>query len=219
MPLRQTIGISLALLVISAGAIAKTPDKGIPHQQGRTPDAKPGGCEAGAGKTHAVSSKAAHRRSHARVAARRAAPARSRHWSADADTGAADPYWGPMRATGAREIGKAAWYSLVGGRTSNGERLDTVTATAAHRTLPLSSYARVTNLDSGRSVLVQINDRGPQNRRFIIDLSPRAADELEMKHAGVANVIVEPVAAGPIPVAAAAETVAVYRASAAEVTQ
>ncbi len=219
MPLRQTIGISLALLVISAGAIARTPDKGTSHQQDQTPDATPGKSEARAGKSHAISARTVHRRSHARAAARRAAPARQRHWSADAEPGSADPYWGPMRATGAREIGKAAWYSLVGGRTSTGERLDTVTATAAHRTLPLSSYARVTNLDSGRSILVKINDRGPQSRRFIIDLSPRAAAELEMRQAGVANVIVEPVAAGPMPVRGAAETVAVYRPSAADVTQ
>jgi rare lipoprotein A len=51
----------------------------------------------------------------------------------------------------------------------------------------------VTSLDNGRSVIVKINDRGPQPRRFIIDLSPRAADELDMRRAGVAAVIVEPV--------------------------
>ncbi len=210
MPLRQTIGISLALLVISAGAIAKTPEKGISPQQDQTPGAKPGKAEPGAGKARTISSRTAHHRSHARSAARHTAPARHSYSSADTGARSADPYWGPMHPTGAREIGRAAWYSLVGGRTSNGERLDTVTATAAHRTLPLSSYARVTNLDSGRSVLVKINDRGPQNRRFIIDLSPRAAAELEMRNAGVANVIVEPVATGPIPVRAGAETVAVY---------
>jgi rare lipoprotein A len=70
-----------------------------------------------------------------------------------------------------------------------------VTATAAHRTLPLYSYARVTNLDSRRSVIVKINDRGPWTRRFIIDLSPRAADELGMRRAGVAAVAVEPIRA------------------------
>jgi len=99
----------------------------------------------------------------------------------------------PARGLGGREIGKAAWYNMVGSHTSTGERLDTVTATAAHRTLPLSSYAKVTNLDSGRSVIVRINDRGPWTRRFIIDLSPRAADELDMKRAGVASVAVEPI--------------------------
>jgi len=85
----------------------------------------------------------------------------------------------------------------VGNRTSSGEVLDTVTPTAAHRTLPLSSYAKVTNLDSGRSVIVKINDRGPWHRRFIIDLSPRAADEIGVRRAGIAPVVVEPVVFEP----------------------
>jgi rare lipoprotein A len=111
-------------------------------------------------------------------------------------------------SAGPIQIGAAAWYGLVGHSTSNGERLDTVTPTAAHRSLPLASYAKVTSLDSGRSVVVRINDRGPYNRRFIIDLSPRAADLLGMRQAGVAAVAVEPVAGpagNPIP------TTAVYR--------
>jgi rare lipoprotein A len=85
----------------------------------------------------------------------------------------------------------------VGSRTSSGEVLDTVTPTAAHRTLPLASYAKVTNLDSGRAIIVRINDRGPFTRRFIIDLSPRAAAEIGVRSAGVAPVVVEPVAIGP----------------------
>jgi rare lipoprotein A len=99
-----------------------------------------------------------------------------------------------VRAVGSRQFGKAAWYDLVGRKTASGEILDTVTATAAHRSLPLASLARVTDLDNGRSVIVKINDRGPYTRGRIIDLSPRAADALEMKAAGVAAVIVEPVA-------------------------
>jgi rare lipoprotein A len=81
---------------------------------------------------------------------------------------------------------------MVGNRTASGEILDTQTATAAHRSLPLASYAKVTNLDNGRSVIVKINDRGPYIRGRIIDLSPRAADVLELKHAGVVAVVVEP---------------------------
>jgi rare lipoprotein A len=81
---------------------------------------------------------------------------------------------------------------MVGNRTASGELLDTRTATAAHRSLPLASYARVTNLDNGRSVIVKINDRGPYTRGRIIDLSPRAADVLEMKRAGVVAVAIEP---------------------------
>ncbi len=81
---------------------------------------------------------------------------------------------------------------MVGNRTASGEILDTQTATAAHRSLPLASYAKVTNLDNGRSVIVKINDRGPYTRGRIIDLSPRAADVLELKRAGVVAVVVEP---------------------------
>jgi rare lipoprotein A len=80
----------------------------------------------------------------------------------------------------------------MGSPTASGESLDTVTATAAHRSLPLASYAKVTNLDNRRTVIVKINDRGPYIRGRVIDLSPRAADVLEMKRVGVATVIVEP---------------------------
>jgi len=212
MPMRQTIGISLALLVISAGAIAKTPEKSTSNQHGQPHIPKPGKVELQGGKHRIALGKAAHDRSTLRCATHHAAATRHRyhtsHITARASGGGPDPYWASGHTTGTPEIGKAAWYGLVGGRTSSGERLDTVTATAAHRTLPLASFAKVTNLDSGRSVIVKINDRGPQSRRFIIDLSPRAAEELEMKHAGVAAVIVEPVTAGPevigknVPVAA-----------------
>jgi len=89
-------------------------------------------------------------------------------------------------------FGKAAWYNFVGKRTASGEILDTVTATAAHRSLPLASYAKVTNRDNGRSVIVKINDRGPYTRGRILDVSPRAADALDMKRAGVATVAIEP---------------------------
>jgi len=90
------------------------------------------------------------------------------------------------------QFGKAAWYNLVGKRTANGEILARVTPTAAHRSLPLASYATVTNLHNGCSVIVKINDRGPYTRGRILDLSPRAADALDMKRAGVAEVVVEP---------------------------
>jgi rare lipoprotein A len=76
----------------------------------------------------------------------------------------------------------------VGKQAASGEILDT--ATAAHRSLPLGSYAKVTNLDSGRSVIGKINDWGPYTCGRIIDLSPRAADALDMKRAGVAAVVV-----------------------------
>ena len=97
------------------------------------------------------------------------------------------------RGTTMRLFGKAAWYNLVGRQTATGEILDTVTATAAHRSLPLASYAKVTNVGNGQSVVVKINDRGPYTRGRILDLSPRAADVLDMKRVGVAAVVIEPV--------------------------
>jgi rare lipoprotein A len=106
--------------------------------------------------------------------------------------GTPDPCYSPLRTTGITLFGKAAWYNLVGKRTASGEILDTVTATAAHRSLPLESYAKVTDIDNGRSVVVKINDRGPYTRGRILDLSPRAADALDMKRVGVAAIVVEP---------------------------
>jgi rare lipoprotein A len=92
----------------------------------------------------------------------------------------------------------------VGKQAASGEIL--VTATAAHRSLPLGSYAKVTNLDSGRSVIVKINDWGPYTCGRIIDLSPRAADALDMKRAGVAAVVVEPLVNQAAPTVAAFQT-------------
>jgi rare lipoprotein A (peptidoglycan hydrolase) len=197
MPMRRTIGVSLAFLVISAGAMAKTPEKSASHHpgHGQQHGAKPQKAVLRICQHQTVSSRGTHSRSPVRYLSHHAA-SRHRHAAfpaADNSGGAPDRYLAPAREFGGREIGKAAWYNLVGGYTSTGERLDTVTATAAHRTLPLSSYAKVTNLDSGRSVIVRINDRGPWTRRFIIDLSPRAADALNMKRAGVASVMVEPI--------------------------
>ena len=97
-----------------------------------------------------------------------------------------------MRVVESSQFGKASWYDHVGSQTASGEILDTVTATAAHRSLPLASYAKVTNLDNSRSVIVKINDRGPYIHGRIIDLSPRAADTLAMKRAGIVAVVVEP---------------------------
>ena len=91
----------------------------------------------------------------------------------------------------------------MGSRTASGEFLDTVTPTAAHRWLPLASFAKVTNLDNGRSVILKINDRGPYTRGRILDLSPRAADALDMKRAGVAAVAVEPLVNQVAPTVAA----------------
>jgi peptidoglycan lytic transglycosylase len=182
MLMRRTIGISVACLVISTGAMATAPDKPTSHHPDQPCGDKSQRAAQQSGKTHVVSIRPSH------LSVRHHQPAA--RLAAYHDDEAAPP-----QPLGGREIGKAAWYNHVGSRTSSGERLDTVTPTAAHRTLPLYSYARVTHLDSRRSVVVKINDRGPWTRRFIIDLSPRAADELNMRGAGVAAVMIEPVTA------------------------
>jgi len=221
MHMRRTIGISLAFLVASAGAMAKTLEKSTTHHHpGQPHDVKPQKAEHRIARPHLVSSRGSPGGLPARYASRHTAPPRSRHAAPSAAAadhgGTPDAYLASAVGSAGREFGKAAWYNLIGGHTSTGERLDAVTATAAHRTLPLSSYAKVTNLDSGRSVIVRINDRGPWTRRFIIDLSPRAADALDMKQAGVASVMVEPISAET---AGARATVAAFRGSVAEVMQ
>ena len=104
-----------------------------------------------------------------------------------------------VRAVGKAETGTAAWYGghYIGQRTSSGSRLDTLHATAAHRTLPLNSLARVTNLKNGRSIIVRVTDRGPISESLLIDMSPRAAAELDMKQAGLVPVSVEQVVEVP----------------------
>lgn len=97
---------------------------------------------------------------------------------------------------GPAHLGRASWYGsdFHGSPTASGEPFNMHALTAAHRTLPLGSYARVSNLANGRSVVVKINDRGPHTRRRTIDLSYAAAEELEMVRAGTARVEVAPLA-------------------------
>jgi rare lipoprotein A len=192
MLMRRAIGISLAFLMISGSAMARSPEKTPSHHPGQRHGAKAQHANHRGGKFTSIC--LAHGRAHARYAAHHSAPRSHRYSvaSADEDGGTADPYVASAQSLGARQIGMAAWYNWVGSRTSTGELLDTITATAAHRTLALGSFVRVTSLETGRSVIVRINDRGPHVRRFIIDLSPRAADELDMRRAGVASVVIEP---------------------------
>ena len=92
-----------------------------------------------------------------------------------------------------KEEGMASWYGpdFHGGNTSNGEVFDETKFTAAHRTLPMPSLVRVTNLENGVSINVKVNDRGPYARDRIIDLSSAAADVLGIKEKGTAKVRVE----------------------------
>lgn len=97
-----------------------------------------------------------------------------------------------------RERGIASWYGkkFHGNRTANGERYDMFAMSAAHTLLPLPSYARVTNLANGRSVIVRVNDRGPFHRGRIIDLSYAAAHKLGLVGRGSGEVIVESILPG-----------------------
>jgi len=103
---------------------------------------------------------------------------------------------------GYRERGIASWYGpgFHGKRTASGEIYNMYAMTAAHPTLRLPAYVRVTNLENGRSVVVRVNDRGPFVENRIIDLSYAAAKQLDMISSGTARVEVEVV--GPNPVAA-----------------
>jgi rare lipoprotein A len=100
-----------------------------------------------------------------------------------------------------RQTGVGSWYGrrFHGTPTSSGERYDMYAMTAAHPTLPIPSYARVTNLANGRSVVVRINDRGPFHSERIIDLSYTAAWKLGYVEAGSARLEVESLLPGRAP--------------------
>jgi rare lipoprotein A len=103
----------------------------------------------------------------------------------------------PVREAKSRERtgqvlhGEASYYAdyFNGRKTANGERYDPRKLTAANRTLPFGTRVRITRLDTGRSVVVRVNDRGPfGKRKRIFDLSKQAARELDMLHAGRADI-------------------------------
>ncbi|MES2196516.1 MAG: septal ring lytic transglycosylase RlpA family protein [Pseudomonadota bacterium] len=99
-----------------------------------------------------------------------------------------------------RAEGMASWYGddFHGRLTANGEVFDMTSLTAAHPTLPIPSYARVTNLSNGKSLIVRVNDRGPYHGNRVIDVSNKAAELLDFKGNGVARVRVEYVARAPL---------------------
>lgn len=94
---------------------------------------------------------------------------------------------------GYRAEGIASWYGLKfhGHKTSNGEIYDIYKMSAAHKSLPIPSFAKVTNLDNGKSVVVRVNDRGPFHDNRLIDLSYSAAARLEILKQGTGRVRVE----------------------------
>jgi rare lipoprotein A len=117
----------------------------------------------------------------------------------------------PLRVTdGYVEEGVASWYGghFHGRKTSNGEIYDMHAPTAAHKTLPMNVYVRVTNLANGRQSVVRINDRGPFVKGRIIDLSYLTAKELDVVGPGTAPVRVEALGYGEL---GPAGTVVAYR--------
>jgi rare lipoprotein A len=105
-----------------------------------------------------------------------------------------------------RERGVASWYGrkFHGEKTSSGETYDMYAMTAAHPTLPLPSYARVTNVATGKSVVVRVNDRGPFLHERVIDLSYAAAHRIGIAQKGSGEVEVEAILPGEAPLIAAA---------------
>lgn len=118
---------------------------------------------------------------------------RSRYGNPDSYVVFGKRYKTKASATGHFERGVASWYGkkFHGRRTSSGERYDMYAMTAAHKTLPLPTYAKVTNLENGRSTVVRINDRGPFHGDRVIDLSYAAATKLGVVRTGTAFVEVK----------------------------
>src|SRR5256885_9659733 len=106
----------------------------------------------------------------------------------------------PEEDTDYRAEGMASWYGddFHGRLTANGEVFDMASLTAAHPTLPIPSYARVTNVRNGKSLIVRVNDRGPYHGNRLIDVSNKAAELLEFKGNGIAKVRVEYVGRAPL---------------------
>jgi len=102
-------------------------------------------------------------------------------------------WYRPREQPGYNKVGNASWYgpNFHGRLTANGEVYDQYSLSGAHPTFPLPSYARVTNLANGNSVVVRVNDRGPYSNGRVIDMSSKAADLLDYKKAGIARVRVQ----------------------------
>ena len=102
-------------------------------------------------------------------------------------------WYNPKEEPGYNKVGLASWYGSAfhGRKTANGEVYDKYHLSAAHPTFPLPSYARVTNMENGSSVIVRVNDRGPFHAGRVIDVSSKTADLLDMKRTGTAKVRVQ----------------------------
>lgn len=202
---------------IASNAHARMADKGLPTLQESLAEmasaAMPGGCSAAAGGRSGRGAKGLRCNGRAvdptaSIAAALAAANRDAVEDGDdsdasaqlsADNGrdgslanAAPLSAGIPDASGFHQEGNASWYGrgFHGQRTASGERYDMNELTAAHRSLPLMSYARVTNLGNHKSVIVKINDRGPFHGRRVLDLSMAAAAALGMEHKGTGHVAI-----------------------------
>lgn len=96
-------------------------------------------------------------------------------------------------AVGQKMTGVSAWYGkrAHGNRTASGQRFDSTQLTAAHRTLPFGTMVKVTNKKNNKHTLVQVTDRGPRSKKYIIDISRQAAIDIGMVKRGVADVTLE----------------------------
>ena len=112
----------------------------------------------------------------------------------------AGKWYHPKEDKNYKSVGVASWYGpgFHGRKTANGEIFDAGALSAAHPTMPLPSYARVTNLTNGKSVVVRVNDRGPFSRSRIIDVSKHAAAKLDFIRQGKTKVKVEYVGRAPL---------------------
>ena len=105
-------------------------------------------------------------------------------------------YYPSEKRDGYTVTGMSSWYGAAfhGRRTANGEIYDKKSVSAAHPTMPLPSYARVTNLRNNHSIIVRVNDRGPYHGGRVLDVSERVADALDFKHLGTTRIKVDYVA-------------------------
>lgn len=112
----------------------------------------------------------------------------------------AGKWYKPREVKSYEKVGTASWYgdAFHGRKTANGELYNMNSFSAAHTTLPLPSYVRVTNIANKRSVIVRVNDRGPFAHNRLIDLSKRTANFLDFKNAGTAKVHMKYLGRAPV---------------------
>jgi rare lipoprotein A len=102
---------------------------------------------------------------------------------------------GHIDHSGRNEKGRVSYYasSFANKTMANGRPMDPHSNVAASKTLPLGSTAKVTNLQNGKTATVRIEDRGPYVKGRVVDVSPKVADQLDLKHQGVASAVVKPI--------------------------